>query len=73
MKKRLLSVPQLAFVVGTRALFGAGVALLAGRRLSSRARLGTGIALTVLGAASTIPAVRLLKRSSWPNLLQRFA
>ncbi len=72
MQKRLLSLPQLVFVVGTRAVFGAGVALLAGRHLSSKARLGTGVALTLLGAASTIPAARLVKRSRF-TLLQRLA
>ncbi len=72
MQKRLLSIPQLGFVVVTRALFGAGVALLAGRRMSPKTRLSTGIALTLLGAASTIPAVKLIKRAR-PSLLQRFA
>jgi hypothetical protein len=57
MKKRLLSIPQLLFVVGTRAALGAGVGLLAGSRLSDRKRRAAGLTLALVGAATTIPAV----------------
>jgi hypothetical protein len=63
MKKRLLSIPQLMFVVGTRAMLGAGVALLAGGKLSERTRRKAGLTLALVGAVSTIPAVRMLATS----------
>ena len=76
MKKRLLSVPQLMFVVATRAALGAGVGLLAGSRLSDRKRRTAGLTLALVGAATTIPAVRIVagaKPSFMERLGQRFA
>ncbi len=72
MKKRLLSLPQLMFVIGTRVALGAGVALLASRRLSERKRQNAGLALALVGAASTIPAAKIFKHSR-PPLLKRIA
>ena len=60
MKKRLLSIPQLLFVAGTRAALGAGVALLASRRLSDRKRRAAGLSLALVGVATTIPAARIV-------------
>lgn len=57
-----LSVPDLGFIVGTRALLAAGVALLAGSRLSAEQRRALGVALVTVGAATTIPAVRSVIR-----------
>ena len=72
MTKRLLSIPQLLFVVGTRAALGAGVALLASGRLSDRKRRTTGLALALVGAATTIPAARIVVAGK-PSLLARLA
>lgn len=72
MKKRLLSVPQLMFVVGTRAMLGAGVAMLASGRMSERTRRIVGTTLAAVGAASTIPAARIVA-SARPSLLNRVA
>lgn len=72
MKKRLLSIPQLMFVAGTRAVLGAGVALLASRRLSDRKRLAAGVTLALVGAATTIPAVRMVAGAK-PSLMTRLA
>lgn len=72
MKKRLLSIPQLMFVVGTRGALGAGVALLASRRLSDRKRRAAGLTLALLGAATTIPAARIVARAR-PSLMARLA
>jgi hypothetical protein len=72
MKKRLLSIPQLMFVVGTRAALGAGVALLASGRLSDRKRRAAGITLALVGVATTIPAARIVATER-PSLLQRVA
>jgi hypothetical protein len=60
MQERQLSIPKLIFIAGTRALLGAGVALLASRRMSDKTRLTAGIVLAVIGAVSTVPAARLV-------------
>jgi len=76
MKKRLLSIPQLMFVAGTRGALGAGVALLASRNLSDRKRRAAGLALALVGVATTIPAARMVaaaKPSLMARLTHRFA
>ena len=70
MPDRLLSVPKLMFVVSTRAALGAGVALLASRRMSESARRMTGLTLALIGAITTIPAARLVIKGK-PSLWQR--
>jgi hypothetical protein len=75
MIKRSFSIPQLIFVVGTRAALGAGVALLASGRLSDRKRRATGLTLALVGAATTIPAARIVaaaKPSLWERLAHTF-
>jgi MFS family permease len=72
MKKRLLSIPQLMFVVSTRAALGAGVALLASGRLSDRKRRRAGLTLALVGAATTIPALRIVEAAK-PSLMRRVA
>jgi hypothetical protein len=76
MEKRLLSLPQLLFIAGTRAALGAGVALLAGSRLSERKRRRAGLALALVGAVTTIPAARIVsaaRPSRLGRVLHRFA
>ena len=63
MKDRTLSLHQLFFIVGTRALLASGVALLASRKMKDRTRLRAGTALLAIGAITTIPAVLLVIRS----------
>ncbi len=70
MRKQLLTLPQLMFVIGTRAALGAGVALLAGRHLNDRARRRTGMALALVGAATTVPAARIVFKSK-PSFVKR--
>lgn len=70
MQKRLLSVPQLLFIAGTRAALGAGVALLASRNLSEQKRRTAGIALALVGVATTIPAARIVVGAR-PSLFER--
>jgi hypothetical protein len=72
MKKHPLSIPQLMFVAGTRAVLGAGVALLATRRLSDRKRRTAGLALALVGVATTIPAARIVAGAS-PSLMAGMA
>ena len=57
-----LDIPDFGFIVGTRALLAAGVALLAGSRLSAERGGALGVALVTGGAATTIPAVRSVVR-----------
>lgn len=67
MKKANLTIPELMFVVGTRAMLGAGVALLASNRLNRRQRKTAGRALVAVGALTTIPAAVTVfrKKSFW--------
>ncbi|HEV2721186.1 MAG TPA: hypothetical protein VG323_14280 [Thermoanaerobaculia bacterium] len=58
------------FIVGTRAALGAGVALLASRRMSERKRKAAGLTLALVGAATTIPAARIVATAR-PSLLSR--
>lgn len=60
MKRVDLSFPEFGFVVATRAALGAGVGLLATRRVCRRSRQKLGAALLAFGALTTIPAAFLL-------------
>jgi len=70
MAKHTLSTPQLMFVVATRGMLGAGLGLLAGSRLKTRAHRA-GLALALIGAATTIPAAKIAlgsKKNLWQRL-----
>jgi hypothetical protein len=60
MKKHSVTVPELMFVVATRAALAAGAALLVSGRLKPKTRKRAGAALAGIGVVSTIPAVKLL-------------
>ena len=60
MKRIDLSLPEFGFIVATRAALGAGVGLLATRRLGRRTRRRAGLALLIAGALTTAPAAFLL-------------
>ena len=70
MKRISLSVPQLLFVVATRAALAAGVALLISQRLSKGQRRVAGASLLGLGAVSTFPAAKFVLNRPRP-LAQR--
>ena len=57
MKKAELTLPEIALIGGTRALVGAGVALLLADRFDDGQRKAVGWALFLVGAVSTIPLV----------------
>lgn len=48
--------PELGFIVITRAMLGAGVALLLGDRLNPDQRKAVGATLLLIGVVTTIPA-----------------
>ena len=64
MKNMMLNVPTLAFIVGTRALLGAGAGLLLASRLANTRRQRIGAALVAIGVGTTLPAVLALRRGS---------
>jgi hypothetical protein len=56
-KEIQLSRPELAFIIATRAMLGAGVALLFADRLTAERRKAVGATLAAVGLLTTIPAV----------------
>ena len=55
MKQVTLTVPELGLVVGTRAAFGAGLALLLGELLPPEQRRAVGWTLVAVGIITTVP------------------
>ena len=55
MKAVTLSIPELGMAFGTRAMIGAGLALLLAKRLDDEQRQAIGWTLTAVGAFTTIP------------------
>jgi hypothetical protein len=51
------------FVVGTRAALAFGLGLLAASRIPEGPRKRLGLALLGVGVATTVPAIRMLRRS----------
>ena len=61
MKKHEVTIPQIGLMAGTRAMLGAGVALLISEKLTSEQRQAIGWTLVAVGAITTIPlALQLL-------------
>jgi hypothetical protein len=55
MKETRLTLPELALIVGTRAMLGGGLALLLADRLNKEQRKAVGATLFLVGAVTTIP------------------
>jgi hypothetical protein len=55
-KEIQLTRPEFAFVIATRAMIGAGIALLIADRLSVEQRKAVGATLALVGLVTTIPA-----------------
>lgn len=65
MKTVTLTFPELFLLVGTRAMLGAGIALLLARRLSDEQRETAGTLLTAIGLLTTVPlAFEVLGKST---------
>jgi hypothetical protein len=57
-KRENLTRPEVALFAATRAMGGAGIALLLADRLSEEQRKAVGWTLFLIGAASTIPLAK---------------
>jgi len=57
MKQVRLDLPELGMIIATRAMLGAGIALLLADRLTRDQRRAVGATLTVIGLVTTIPAI----------------
>jgi hypothetical protein len=55
MKETRLTLPELALIVGTRAMLGGGLALLLADRLDKEQRRAVGATLFLVGAVTTVP------------------
>ena len=55
MTERNLSIAEIMLIAGTRVALGAGIGLLLSRRLNNDQRKAAGLALTLVGALTTIP------------------
>ena len=55
MRTTTLTFPELGLIAATRAMLGAGIALLVAHRLSDQQRETAGIILTAVGAITTVP------------------
>ena len=60
MRKTELTVPEIGLIAATRALLGAGVALLLADRLTVEQRKAVGWTLVGVGALTTIPLAILV-------------
>jgi hypothetical protein len=63
MNRFRLSIPQMMFVIVTRAALAGGVGLLVSEKLDKKPRRRLGWILASLGAATTVPALMLVKRN----------
>ena len=55
MKTAALALPEIALIAGTRAMLGAGIALLVGDKLPPEQRRAVGWTLVLVGVVTTIP------------------
>ncbi|MEO8526689.1 MAG: hypothetical protein ABI460_18320 [Caldimonas sp.] len=63
-----LPLPELALVVGTRGLLGAGLGLLLADRIDADQRRAVGWALVAIGVVTTVPlALMVLNRRKVPT------
>jgi hypothetical protein len=68
MRRISLRVPEIGFIAGTRAAFGAGLGLLLADRLNRRQRRKVGRVLVAIGAVTTVPVVVNLIRKAKESL-----
>jgi hypothetical protein len=75
MREKILTVPEIILIGGTRMALGAGIGLLIGEKLTKDQRRGAGWALLGLGALTTVPlAIEVMnKRAIGDRSAQRAA
>src|SRR5436309_631571 len=66
MKQHEVTVPQIGLIAGTRAMLGAGIALLLSEKLTAEQRRAIGWTLVAVGAITTIPLVLQLCQAIIP-------
>lgn len=57
MRERVLTIPEIVLIAGTRIALGAGLGLLLADKLNESTRKGAGWALLTVGALTTVPLV----------------
>lgn len=67
MRTTQISLPELALIAGTRAIAGAGIALLLADKLPANQRKAVGWTLFLIGAAATVPLIADVLENSWPS------
>ena len=71
MMERKLTLPEIALLAGTRVALGIGIGLLISGRLTDDRRKGAGLALTLVGALTTVPLfVGIIGRKSERQTLE---
>ncbi len=60
MRQVKLTIPEVAFIAGTRGALGAGIGLLLSQRMRESRRRTVAWTLIALGAVTTIPAAKRL-------------
>jgi len=73
MTERKLSIPEIILIAGTRVALGAGIGLLLSGRLNKDQRQAAGLALTLVGALTTIPLAMSIMGHKSENGLKRVA
>ena len=74
MRDRLLSVPEIVLIAGTRVALGVGLGLLLADKLDRHTRKGAGLALLTVGALTTIPlAVSVITKGQLPEKVRQAA
>jgi hypothetical protein len=70
MKERILTIPEIALIAGTRVALGAGAGLLLAGKMNDSKRQGAGWALFAVGVLTTIPlAIGVLNQKRQENRL----
>lgn len=68
MKERVLTIPELILIAGTRVALGVGIGLLLADKLTDHERRAAGWALVGVGALTTVPlAIGVLTKDEAPE------
>ena len=74
MRERVLTIPEIILIAGTRVALGAGLGLLLADKLNENTRKGAGWALLMVGALTTFPLViDVVTKGQLPDRTRRAA